>query len=193
MCHVVSSNSYKKPASRQVNTYYWWKEAGVCRQWEKEWQKHRLFPLGFRHKLHHMLLKLKCSQNPGQVGHLRSLNCQMWVLWSDHGWAELQYSCLWITDLTNKHRDKLSQKHLWDFHPVRVKGAKMSSQEGKKEKSSVQLSVDWKLLEINWTQTVRLGKDKQKEQGGRGSLHHQPQNISELTLKESRHPFLEQL
>lgn len=36
----------------------------------------------------------------------------------------------------------------------------------------------WKVLEINWTQTSRLGKDKQKEQGGRGSLHHQPPNIS---------------
>lgn len=60
--------------------------------------------------------------------------------WSDQGSSERQHSCLWITDLEKKHRDKLSpEKHLWDFHPATVKGAKMSSKSkddfGRKKKN----------------------------------------------------------
>jgi len=32
MCHVISSDSDKKPAGGQVNTHYRWKEAGVGRE-----------------------------------------------------------------------------------------------------------------------------------------------------------------
>lgn len=162
-----------------MNTYYWWKEAGVCCQWEKEWQKHRLFPLGFGHKRHHMSLKWKkfpesWTSGSSEKSQLSNVGFYEVIRVGQSYSIPVCGSLIWQTSTGIGFPKSIFETFIhWEW-----KERRWAHRKGKKEKSSVQLSVDWKLLEINWTQTVRLGKDKQKEQGGRGSLHRQPQNIS---------------
>lgn len=141
--------------------------------------RRRLFLLGARHRLDHMALKTLPESCGGRSSEERP------ELSNVGSWSEPQCSCLRIADLTNKHREKLSQKaslRLSSSESERSRrwahSRKTILEVGVGEKSSVQLCVDWKVHEINWTQPVWRGKDKQKEQGGRGSLHRQPQNIS---------------
>ncbi len=176
MCHVVSSNSYKNlPADRWTHTTG---EKGPEFASERRNDTRTDFSLSNTDIFYHIADNAPKIRNESVIwGGVLTSNMD---LWSDHG-----YSCLWITDLTNKRRYlfpeaslRLSSTESERSEDAVTSKGDFGRRRGEKKRSSVQLGVHWKVLEINRTQTVRLGQDKQKEQGGRGSLHHQPQNIS---------------
>lgn len=132
--------------------------------------KSRLFPLGFRFE---NKIKLPCcwkySLDPWCIGHLDFWGNCLIVKYEFMRWCGVyyvQYSYPWMTNL---HKAKPSQKHLWDYLPVRVKGAKMSSQSKDDFVTARELRRDRERKKMSqqkgsWNQpnADRVREDKQK-------------------------------
>lgn len=96
----------------------------------RKWQENRLFPLDFRHKFYHVAEKVPRILDELVIrGEVLTSNMDLWsdrgfvgatVLTSVDHWSDKQaQGCVFFSFF--------SQKHPWDFHPVRVKGATMRS------------------------------------------------------------------
>lgn len=139
-----------------------------CRQWEKEWLKHRLFPLRFR--FNHMSLEMFLDKliHLGFWGEV--LIVKMWIYEVIRGGQSYSIPICGSLIWQNKHIDKLSPEASLRLSSSESERSEDEltvkrwfwNREKKKHKSSVRLSVDGEVLEINWTQTLRLGEDKQK-------------------------------
>lgn len=136
-----------------MNTNYWWKEG---------------WTLSSVRDTSSATCRWKCSQNPGRVGRLRrSLTWIYEVIGVGWGYSTpVCGSLIWQTSTGIRFPKSIFETFIqWEWNSRWwAHSQKMILEEGtKKGKSSVQLSLDWNVLEMNTDSQTKINKKKEKK------------------------------